>query len=455
MSSLKTLSQCFGRLPAAPELLSHLPLSFRRGIGYLNFKQQAQHFEALSSEQKQIWIYERMRKLVKHAETNIPFYRRLYDHHGFSSKDLGSFSDLASIPIVRKSDLQQTPLEERSKYGPHLKRSNTGGTSGQPLEFLTDPNLFPKESVYMDKIWQRRDYGPGHLKLRFRGANLGCTPYSYNIRESEFLINTYVGYELISDDLEKLLRSHTFKYIHGYPSSIAGFVDYCKQSLPQNLLAKLRTQLKGILLGSEYPAPHYRDLIEEVFGPITISWYGHSEMAVMAGENQTPFVYEPFQGYGFTEAVKAENSESFRLVATNYDGYSCPFIRYDTGDYVTPTDVEGKILSAFRIADGRIGDVVIDRNGHHISLTGLIFGRHHDVFRDLAHLQVAQKNPGQVLLIATPRTNFSMNAAWFWENFDTSGVELSFQVVFLKLPIRTPAGKIPLKVAFPDEENPL
>ena len=63
-----------------------------------------------------------------------------------------------------------------------------------------------------------------------------------------------------------------------------------------------RARLFGVLLGSEYPAPVYRSVIEQALSANVVSWYGHSEMAILARET-TLAVYESLPTYGYAEAV--------------------------------------------------------------------------------------------------------------------------------------------------------
>ncbi len=59
-----------------------------------------------------------------------------------------------------------------------------------------------------------------------------------------------------------------------HPSAIYEFILFCRKERP-DVLAELCHGIKGALLGSEFPAHVYRDLIEEALGVSCISWYGH------------------------------------------------------------------------------------------------------------------------------------------------------------------------------------
>src|SRR5690606_8345135 len=141
----------------------------------------------------------------------------------------------------------------------------------------------------------------------------------------------------------------------------------------------LSDNLEGVFLGSEYPHAHYRNVIEEVFNVKTISWYGHTERAVLAYEKNEKFKYEPFNTYGFAEAVEID-CDNYQLIGTSYYNFAPPLIRYNTNDIISDVAIEDGILKSFRITKGREGEFVIDRNNKKINLTGLIFGRHHEIF---------------------------------------------------------------------------
>lgn len=434
-------------IPGAVRALSYVPFGLRKGPKFKQFTREIVWFEEQSLEAKKQWIFERVSHIVTHAEKQIPFYREFYGDAGFSSNQLKGYGDLTKIPIVTKADLKAWPLEDRCSDEIPAVNSNTGGTTGQPLSFKVEEPLGDKEWAYIYHMWQRRDWRPGFLKLRFGGANLGSQVYQYVPTEGEFLINTYLGQDEVCRAIADLLKRYPIHYLHGYPSALASFARHAVEHYKNEIVTPIKKHLRGILLGSEYPAPMYRRVIEETFGRKTFSWYGHSEKAILAGEKDEPFLYYPFQSYGWTEAVPQADGASSRLIGTNFHGFASPFIRYDTGDLIDPVEITDGLLGSFRVAEGRVGDVVLDVNGSEISLTALIFGRHHGVFSEVKHLQVTQDEPGRVTLLATGFPELEDRERAFWAGFDTTGVALDFEVKFLDAPVRTASGKIALMVA--------
>jgi phenylacetate-CoA ligase len=235
----------------------------------------------------------------------------------------------------------------------------------------------------------------------------------------------------------ELILKKNIKWIHGYPSSVFSFLREL-EAIDPLLFEILIKKVQGVFLGSEYPAPQYRHYIEKHCGLKSISWYGHSEMAVLASEREPGSgVYYPFHSYGYTEAVPAGNS--YRLVGTSTYNYATPMIRYDTGDLIEPTFEDG-LLEAFRIKEGRNSETVIDLKGRNISLTGLIFGRHHKAFDHSEHIQVRQISPGKIEIFITSKGSICNWQALF--DFSNSFFDVSFKNI--DSPIRTPSGKVQL-----------
>jgi len=415
------------------KLLGKTPMHFRLGHTFQTFTEELSESRSTLRRQQ----LDQLRRLVKFAQQEVLFYQHNYTNDNNKSKNMESFSDLLTIPIFNKSDFQKYSLEDRSVRRLALKKSNTGGTTGQPLDFYIEKSAYAREWAHMHAIWATLGYRYTDEKLTIRGKNIGNRFFKYNFNQNEFLINAYAPLEDNLDACRQLITKRNIKWIHGYPSSIYSFLLEL-ESIDPIFFQLLINKVQGVFLGSEYPAPQYRNYIEQHCGLKSISWYGHSEMAVLAPEREPGSgVYYPFHSYGYAEAVK--DGDSYRLVATSTHNFASPFIRYDTGDLIEPTFKDG-LLECFRIKEGRNSDSVIDKNGRSISLTGLIFGRHHEAFSHSEHVQVRQLAPGKIEILVTskgPRENWA-------ELFDFSNA--FFDVTFTQIdsPVRTPLGKVQL-----------
>lgn len=415
------------------KLIGKTPMRFRLGSQYNSFSKELLSAESTLRNNQLLQI----NQLTKFAYENTKFYKLLYDKKNFVPFELDNLNDFTRFPIATKSDFQQSSLSDRSVSSLALKKSNTGGTTGQPLDFYLDRQAYAREWAHIHSIWSTLGYKFTDEKITIRGKNIGEQYYKYNFNQNEFLINAYAPLQKNIHACRELIIKRNIKWIHGYPSSIYSFLRELENVDPV-LFEILITKVAGVFLGSEYPAPQYRYYIEKHCGLKSISWYGHSEMAVLAPEREPGSgVYYPFHSYGFTEAVPEGNTH--RLIATSTHNFATPFIRYDTGDLIDPTFRNG-LLESFRIKEGRNSESVIDLNGRSISLTGLIFGRHHKAFSHSEHVQVRQKTAGQLEIIITAK---NLRSDWP-ELFDFTNAFFDINFSQIDHPIRTPSGKVQL-----------
>lgn len=428
--------------PGLGHFINRLPYDYRPGLGkvYRQRKKEIEAYETFSAKDRQLFVFDRTKRIVDFAYGNIPAYKKYYDEESFHPDKLNCFDDISRIPITSKAILSNYNLEERSypKKGRYIV--NTGGSSGTPFGFYIEPNSIGHEWAHIHTIWGKLGYHVSDFKIGFGGRSNITDLIDYDVVRNTFAIDLYADYKAISIKLKQILKKHSVSYLHGYPSSIYDFAVYCKErdSELQNLLTR---HLKGAFLGSEFPHPHYRDLIEHVFGIDTISWYGHTERSVLAYEKNQKFVYEPFQTYGYAEVV-TENGKD-ELVSTSYYNQASPLIRYNTNDEIAESITEQGILKCFQMKGGRSGEFVIDKDGKKINLTGLIFGRHHELFNEAKYIQVNQITMGVIEIHYVADNLQSDKAATL---FDSNNVNLDISFVQEKEPIRTIAGKVNLLI---------
>lgn len=428
------------RIP--PELgrrLAHVPYGLRLGPEYILTQRLLRRFGRFNADKRKAWILQHAREAYDYAFANNAFYGGYCRERGFDPRGLEHFEDLNSVPLLMKQQLQAVAIEARSVDERGRILTNTGGSSGKPLAFYLDRHAFAREWAHMHHIWRRAGYRTPDLKLTFRGKNLGRDALRYNAVYNEYYVNVYLPAEVTARAVKEIGRH--VRAIHGYPSAIYEFIRYCAQH-DRSTLDRLRRGLRCVLLASEYPAPLYRDLIEAELGVRAVSWYGHSEMAVLAHEVE-PYVYAPLHTYGFAEAVP-DTEGRFHLVGTSYWNTVSPFLRYDTEDVIVP-EFDNGLLARFRIETGRQGEFIEDMQGNRISLTALVFGRHHRLFGRAAFIQVRAGKPGKATILVTlPEEHAQVDVETLRAEFDALDVAVEFDFEVLREPIRTPGGKVPL-----------
>lgn len=428
----------------AGQIVSTLPYEIRPGLGrtYLGSKRMIGSFAGMEDGQKKDWIFQRVKGVVESAERKIPFYRDLYREQGFDPASLNSFEDLKRIPIIDKKMLLGYQLDARSDLRNPGYLVNTGGTSGATLGLYIHPDQMGNEWSHMHHIWGKLGFKPRDLKLMLTGRSEFKEGLHYDFARHSLSISVYAEIDQLAGALTEIVKRCRPAYIHGYPSALYEFALACRAKQPA-LLDQLRGSLRGGFLGSEYPVRLFRETIEDLFGIPTISWYGHTERCILAYEERDPYLYSPFQTYGYTEVVE-DGAGDQTLVGTGYYNLASPLIRYNTEDQVADFGREGGLLSWFRIKEGRVGEFILDENGKKIPLTGLIFGRHHDLFNHCTHIQIHQERPGYADVLYVPLDKDHLPDPR--DLFDSRNVKIQFEFKMLKEPLRTSAGKVKLLV---------
>jgi phenylacetate-CoA ligase len=242
------------------------------------------------------------------------------------------------------------------------------------------------------------------------------------------------------ESLRLLLRSYPVAYIQAYPSSLFNFLREIESSGDREIRALIRSKVRACLLSSEYPVPYMARYIREQWELDYLSWYGHSEMCVLALDRYSSGHYRPLLTYGLGEVCDGV------LCGTSFNNVDMPLIRYATGDHVVGEQDGAGLLNAFTITEGRSGDFVQDRSGRSLSLTSLLFGRHHEIFDVADYVQVSQAEPGKLVVWVTLKPGTVIEPRRLSELFDERDVDFGFSYRILRKPILSTSGKLQVLV---------
>lgn len=447
---MKLLNQFKKQIPRLPyavgNLIAKVPWGWRPVIGttFAQRQRDIYAFDGMSDGERRSFIFDRVRRITRHAFENVAFYQEHYRKHDFHPDQLKDFHSIGQIPTIKKSDLLAFDIEQRS-FGNGESRilANTAGSTGSPLSFYIQPDSYGHEKSHMAHIWSKLGYRQTDAVLSFNGRSKFETPVQYDALRHAFFVDIYKPFEVLASHVEQLFRSRRMpRFLHGYPSALYEFLTQIEQDRPE-LAKRLQEHTDGVFFGSEFPNPYWRKKIEAITDARSVSWYGHTERCILAYEREIPFHFAPMHTYGYAESVETEFGE--QLIGTSYYNFYSPFIRYNTEDGIKAIEKQDGLLHSFEIVDGRVGEFVTDRKGKRIPLTGLIYGRHHELFNHCRSIQVSQAEPGKATIhyCVSSKIPPETDAA---ELFDSSKVEIEFRFQACQSPIRTAAGKIGLLV---------
>lgn len=301
-----------------------------------------------------------MKKILKHAYDNSPFYRDLYDRHCFNVEDFKSLEDLPKIPCIEKKDLLlKNKLIQIEKGLGRLIYSETSGSTGEALMFKRTKDWDAAARAAMFRGYSWYDVKPWSYGGYFWGFNFS-SPFKtrlFDFLQNRIRLFKYDKNEVIS--FCKKLKSAD--YLEGYSSMI-----YETARIINNKGISNDFNIKMVKGTSEKIFKHYQNEVIKAFGCKMISEYGSSESGLIAFECKHGNMHVAMENV-IVEEVDNE------IVVTNLWSYSFPIIRYKLGDYIELLDDEtckcGMKHQIIKEVTGRVGNMIIGNQGSYPSLT--------------------------------------------------------------------------------------
>lgn len=293
----------------------------------------------LERDQAELAAYRsnRLKALVRHAASTVPFYRRLYA--GIDLRRFRGTDDITRLPTVTKSDLLAVGEDERlsARHSTErLIRVSTGGTTGQKLEVLLTPAYAQRRTAEAYRVLATNGYRPWD-----RIAVLSQRPVRHRwYHRLGLLRQSIVPVEWSVLEQQRKLAEERPAMLEGYPSRLHLLVDELE----------LGYAPKAVLSHSETLAPVVRERIEQAFGAPVSNIYETWEFGRIAWE---------FPGsHGLVVAVDGHIVEILEgeVCVTDLNNHSMPLIRYRTGDRARLGEDEPDGLRRLEGLDGRISD---------------------------------------------------------------------------------------------------
>jgi phenylacetate-CoA ligase len=346
---------------------------------------------------------QKLRRLVRHAYRNVPYYRARMRELKLAPEDIRTQEDLRKLPLLSKDDVRKHlyfDIIQEDVSPADLVRISTAGNSGEPLvcyveaaqlEFRVAAELRGREwtGYRFGDPWVVLSHDPGipHVMRERLGAWLsGCEVVSMSgITESQ-----------LSRVADRISAKR--------PTLIEGDAELLE------LLAGRVTDLKGpwkaIASSGQTLTPKARASIESAFGCPVFDAYGSREFARLAHEAGASDVHH-VAGEGFIVEVLLEGrpvrpGEVGEVVITDLNGYAMPLLRYRIGDLAElapepDRDARARGLPRIGQIHGRVQSILRGTDDRFVPGTLL-----HRIAGDydfaITRLRAAQTEPGAITL---------------------------------------------------------
>ena len=184
-------------------------------------------------ERSQWWSRERIAELqsarltalVQHAARHVPYYRASFAALGIDPSRVRTPADLVRLPFLSKADIRANQDALRSSEAGRLTRSNTGGSSGEPLMFYLG-----KERVSHDVAakwratrWWDVDIGDREIVVWGSPIELGAQDRVRALRDRLMRTRLLPAFEMSAAKLDAFIaqiRAMRPRMLFGYPSAL-------------------------------------------------------------------------------------------------------------------------------------------------------------------------------------------------------------------------------------------
>jgi len=323
----------------------------------------------LTPSQIQAIQQKKLQKLLHHAYTHVPYYRRLFESVGVTPGDIQTVADLSVIPITTKATLRELPLDQITAQNFDLNtciKDRTSGSTGMPLNFFFTKDEMDIRALVEIRMLSSVGYkatdstlviiDDRHLGTKYWFQRLGILR-----REYDSILNP------VEEQIERIQNMKP-DIIWALTSNMALIASRMKT----NNIPGVRP--KAIYTSGEFLDHNRRKLIGSVFGVTPLDRYGSTECGGIAWECSAHMGYHINSDTVVVECMNdgrhAQPGESGELIVTNLYSYAMPFIRYSVGDRGILSDKMcscGRNLPLMQAIEGRSVDFIVLEDGTRIS----------------------------------------------------------------------------------------
>jgi len=319
------------------------------------------------------WNEGMLLSILRHAESEIPYYRDLFAARRVAPAELAQEGGLAALPLLTKNDIYEQAERLRTdtvkKPGEADFVTTTSGTTGRPTrvyhtQFYSWFFTVLKQREYR---WFRFDPAGKLMSLRLASqlpklVGIGDLPDGRPMQlrawpqmENHFRTGPFFGFSITNPMPAQiaLLRYLQPDYLVTYSESLEHLAYTCGDENPCE-------SLKGLLAISEQLTPAMRRRIEKSFNAPIRQNYGLNEVGLVAASCEAGRYHVHVENCVVElldeSGAPQKPGRAGRIVVTALRNRRMPLIRYDTDDLaeVVAGDCPcGRTLPAFGAIMGR------------------------------------------------------------------------------------------------------
>jgi phenylacetate-CoA ligase len=334
-------------------------------------RKELERTQWLNAQQLKKLQLERLVNLLQHAQAHVPYYRELFARLNIDCNEIQSLAFLKKIPFLDKVIIRENYQQLKSDIPAGLAKFNTGGSSGQPLNFFIGLERVSHDvaAKWRATRWWGVDIGDPEIVVWGSPIELGAQDKVRLVRDKLLRTQLLPAFELSEEKLNKFLldiKRIQPKMLFGYPSALSRIAKF---AIEHNI-DMTQIGIKVAFVTSEYLYPEQREVIESCFACPVANGYGGRDAGFIAHECPAGNMHITAEDI-IVEIIDSNGNnvqagESGEIVVTHLATSGYPFIRYKTGDIGVLDDQPcscGRGLPLLKEIQGRTSDFVVSQNG--------------------------------------------------------------------------------------------
>ena len=350
----------------------------------------------------------RLKDLLHHADSNVPYYRQIFAELGFAPDSVRSLDDLGRLPFLTKTAIRANTDALKSGMATNLTRLNTGGSSGEPLIFFVGKERTSHDvaAKWRATRWWDVDIGDREIVVWGSPIELSTQDRIKSVRDQLMRTRLLPAFEMSAAKLDGFIatmRSVRPRMLFGYPSALSHIARHAEATGKR--LNDVGIQVAFVT--SEQLYDDQRAQIEKTFGCRVANGYGGRDAGFIAHQCPEGEMHITAEDI-IVEIIGPEgrvlpHGSSGEIVVTHLASRDFPFIRYRTGDIGVVSTRQcrcGRGLPVLQEVQGRTTDFVVAQDGTIMHGLALIY-----VMRDLPGVQafkIVQESLDHTRIILTP-----------------------------------------------------
>ncbi|MEA2103306.1 MAG: hypothetical protein U9P79_01520 [Candidatus Cloacimonadota bacterium] len=283
----------------------------------------------LTWEQIQNFQDEKLKRLIRHAGTNVPYYRELFKKIGFDILKFRGRIDMSKIPYLDKetvrTNIKKLIADNSHKFG--VTWDSTSGSTGTPLHFILDNSVQANKIAALLRSFSWAGYKIGKRTLSVQ---------SYYFTDYDYKFNPF--YNILRFDSNRLSKDSALhlveeinrkkpKFFMGFPFDLLMLVKFA-----QDAGMEIHSP-ESIVSYGETLSAEKRKILEESYKCKVFDFFSLHECSAMISECESGNLHL-IEDFAYHEIIKEEGNA--KLAGTSFYNYSMPLLRYEIGDNIIP-----------------------------------------------------------------------------------------------------------------------